>query len=143
MADGIVTFNQVEWVALYPELAIVTNAQRFFDLASIQLNNTPLGAISDLARRKSLLYLLTAHIAKLFAPGLAIGGVVGRVSSASQGSVSVSTELTLSQSAAWYAQTPYGLLYWQLTKGYRSARWIPGVQPLFDRRYFADPYRVP
>jgi hypothetical protein len=56
---------------------------------------------------------------------------VGRISSATQGSVTVQTELNvLPGQASWYSQTKYGLDFWQATAGYRLARYKPGqLQP--------------
>jgi len=130
-----VTFDYPEWIGMYPmfnvEPTVTTElaAQNYFNLAGeLYLRNDGSGPISDPARQKTLLYLLTAHLAALFTgvSGQAPSGVVGRVSSASQGSVSVSTELSTSPGAAWFTQTPWGFLFWQGTAALRTARYVRG-----------------
>ncbi|MBS0990103.1 DUF4054 domain-containing protein, partial [Acetobacter okinawensis] len=60
-------------------------------------------------------------------PGFGQGGLVGRVASASRGSVSVTTDYAHpSERVAWFAQTPYGAAFWAATRGLRQARYIPG-----------------
>jgi len=88
-------------------------------------------------QQRILLDLLTAHIAGLNA---AISGalpynVVGRISSANEGSVSVSTTLSLAPDGVlqeWYAQTKYGFQFWAMTSGFRLARYRPGPRRFFD-----------
>ena len=69
-------------------------------------------------------------------------GLVGRISSASVGSVSVSTENAgATQSASWYQQTQYGSTYWAMTASFRTMRYVPGpsrnMEPWgFNRRRF-------
>jgi hypothetical protein len=92
--------------------------------------------VADAAVRSVLLNMLTAHIAALNSPGAS--GVVGRVSSASEGSVSVSAELAVPGSAAWFAQTRYGIAFWQATAQYRTATYRPPAYPsrfAFGRRW--------
>ena len=80
--------------------------------------------------RLYILYLLTAHVAQL-AVGCVIAGavvppgpLVGRINSATQGSVSVGVEMpAMPGSAAWFQQTQYGLTYWQRSAPYRSFRY--------------------
>ena len=87
--------------------------------------------------------MLAAHIAQLNAPqingqpGTGAGNapapnIVGRIANASEGSVSVSTQLDLPPgSSQWFAQTKYGLAYWQATAAYRTMRYIPGPYRAF------------
>ncbi|EDJ4876599.1 DUF4054 domain-containing protein, partial [Salmonella enterica] len=64
---------------------------------------------------------------------------VGRITSASQGSVSVSVDNSGSNDASWwYLQTPYGADYWQATAPYRSMEYVPGGSP---SRYPGHYYR--
>lgn len=130
-----VTFNYAEWIAAYPMFNVpptVTTeaqAQNYFNIAGeLILRNDGSGPISDPARQKTLLYLLTAHLAAMTTGvnGQAPSGVVGRVSSASEGSVSISTEYTASAGSAWFLQTPWGALYWQLTASLRTMRYVGG-----------------
>ena len=94
--------------------------------------------------RAIILNLLTAHIAQLTV-GCVINGVlvppgplVGRVSSATEGSVSVQTDMgAVPTGAAWFYQTQFGLMAWQAMAPYRTARYraSPG-------RFFQPPSRA-
>jgi hypothetical protein len=87
--------------------------------------------VTDIPTRQRLLGMLTAHIATLFAPlnGQPSPSLVGRISSASEGSVSVSVDIPQVPGAEWYTQTKYGFMYWAATARYRSFRYVPGRQP--------------
>jgi hypothetical protein len=127
-----VSFDYGLWCLRFPELASVpeTLADQYFLDACDQFNNSARVGITDPARRLRLLNLLTAHLAKLNATinGVAPSGMVGRVSSAAEGSVSVSTDFASGGSAqeAYYSQTPYGVQFWASTAGLRMARYLPG-----------------
>jgi hypothetical protein len=133
---AVVTFNYPAWAARYPEFTGVdpTLVQAYFNEATIYCRNDGGGPVSTDAIQTTLLNMLTAHICQLNA---AINGqdssqIVGRINSASQGSVSVGTEMNLPGSAAWFAQTKYGVAYWQATAPYRTMRYMPGQQRQFD-----------
>lgn len=70
--------------------------------------------------RRTVLYLALAHLVQMRQLG-AQGGLAGRVTSASEGSVNVSVEPFQANSlnAQWWCQTNEGALYWQLTAQYR------------------------
>lgn len=135
-----VTFNYSVFIQRYPQFANLTQPllQAYFDEATVYLNNRVGCPVRTYSRLRTMLDLLTAHIAALNAPQVAgqpnnttAGGVapplVGRISSATEGSVSVSTDLTgVPGGAAWYAQTQYGLQYWTMTLPYRRARFVIG-----------------
>lgn len=128
---AVVVFDPAEFRALYPSFASLTDAQlaQSFNLATLYLDNTECSVVSDVAQRKTLLYLLTAHIAKMAygESGQGSSGLVGRVSSATEGSVSVSAEYNAAPgSAQWYLQTTYGAMYWEATARYRVGRYVPG-----------------
>lgn len=137
----IVTFGYPGWVARYPEFGGVDPAlvQLYFNEATMYCRNDGGGPVSTAAIQTTLLNMLTAHICQLNA---ALNGqdstqIVGRITSAGQGSVSVSTEMDLPGSAAWFKQTKYGVAYWQATSAYKTMRYItpgqnavnPGVWP--------------
>lgn len=133
-STGVVVFNYATWVARYPEFAAVTEptATLYFNEATIYLNNTDCSPVVDTGKRAVLLNMLTAHIAALAAkaasPG---GGIVGRIDSATEGSVSVHAEMVTTPNSTWYMQTPYGAAYWQATAQYRTMKYVPGpVQPI-------------
>ena len=124
--SGIVEFNIVKFRDIYPKLT-ATDAQlnSYFVEATMLLNNTEQSCVQNLAEREALLFLLVAHLAMLQARIDGGNDSVGRVSSASEGSVSVSLDngqTTLSDK--WYQQTPYGAKYWALTAKYRSFLYV-------------------
>ena len=141
---GIVVFNPTAFMAQFPAFATPSpgfNATTWaaaltgnFNLATIQLNNSYGSIVQDEPTRAQLLNLLTAHITALLngVNGLPPTGLVGRVSGATQGSVSVQTDFTTeSEAAAFYAQTQWGALFWQLTVIYRTAQYVTPC----DQRY--------
>jgi hypothetical protein len=128
---SVAVFNPTAFKARYPEFAAIDNGvlTGMFAEAGLYLNNTDCSIVQDVARRGVLLNMLTAHIAF-------IGGVlnadgqprpVGRVSAATEGSVSASFEGVppTPGSGAWFNQSQYGAAFWQATSNLRSARYIP------------------
>ncbi len=78
-------------------------------------------------KRQQLRFLLVAHIAELESRSSSGAGMVGAITNASEGSVSIGTA-TLGDMAgmnAYFAQTPYGLAFWQATLSLRSAFYVP------------------
>lgn len=137
MATGPVTYDYATWIAAYPEFSgcSSTQGETFFDMATFICPNTSANKFGE--KTSQMLYLLTSHIAWLFAPRDAFGKpaatgspappVVGRISSASEGSVSVSSEWSAgspSPSQAWFLQSQYGALYWQASAGFRNMRYM-------------------
>jgi hypothetical protein len=130
-----VTFNYAEWIAQYPMFNVAPTittelvAQNYFNMAGmLYLRNDGSGPISNPERQKFLLYLLTCHLAALITGygGQAPSGLVGRVSSASEGSVSVSVDFPSSPNGAWFNMTPWGALYWQATASLRTMQYRGG-----------------
>lgn len=114
----------------YPVFAALSPAQieESFSLATVYLRNDGTGPVSTVPLQTSLLYMLTAHIAQLMygTTGTNASGVVGRVNSASEGSVSIGADWPTTANNAWFLQTPYGANFWQATAGYRMARYVVG-----------------
>ncbi len=143
-SSGVVVFSYATWIATYPEFASVSEptAQGYFNQATLYLDNTACSLVQDVGKRAVLLNMLTAHIAALAAknttPG---GGLVGRIDSATEGSVSVHADMPgVTANSAWFMQTPYGASYWQATAQYRTMRYVPGpVTPI----PFGWPYAAP
>lgn len=137
---GIAAFDYAAWVQRYPEFGAVSEARAalFFAEAGLYLDNTDASPVSDVAMRGVLLNMLTAHIAVLsgaLEPTGQPSGMVGRVSSASEGSVSVSVDTGLTPgTAVWFQQTSYGLSFWQATKGFRSATYVAAPAYNFEPR---------
>jgi len=138
MTTGIVTFDFTAWITRYPEFAAVPapTAQIYFDEATLYCDNTAKSRVKDTTQRAVLLNMLTAHIAKLAAmaaaSAAASGSLVGQVTSASEGSVSVSVA-AMGQGDApgadWFNQTPYGAAFWRASATYRTARYHRGRTP--------------
>jgi hypothetical protein len=130
-------FSYADWSVRYPELSayvVQATAQIYFNEATLYVDNTACSVICDASQggeREMLLNMVTAHIAALNAPlnGQTSSPIVGRISGATQGSVSVQTDFQVPGTAAWFAQTKYGAAYWQATVKYRSMRYAPGPQP--------------
>lgn len=124
---AVVIFDPAAFKVAYPQFAAVSDAvlTNYFNLATLYLSNNDCSIVQDIPKRTTLLWLLTAHIAYLSgalnpdgAPGL-----VGRISSATEGSVSVSAEMPGSPNAAWFNQTAWGAMFWQSTLSLRSFRY--------------------
>lgn len=133
----IATLDPVAWAARYPEFATLssTTVTALFNEATVYHANDGSGPVNDMNRQTLLLWMLTAHIAAI---NYGMNGdppspIVGRVSSATQGSVSVSADMAgVPGSAAWFMATKYGAAYWQGSAAYRTAQFRTG-----PRRYFA------
>ena len=122
-----VAFDPVAFKARYPEFAAVADPllQACFDEAGLYLSNSE-KPVANETRRLVLFNMLTAHIAF-------IGGAlsadsmprpVGRLSQASEGSVSAAFENLAPGSAAWFQQSQYGAAFWQATTSLRGFRYI-------------------
>ena len=109
--------------------------QQNFNQAELMLNNSCCSVVCDAPTRQILLNLATAHITALLngVNGQPPTGIVGRISSATQGSVTVQAEmLQQSESAAYWQQTPWGVQFWMSTLRFRTARYVPPQ----NQRYF-------
>ena len=133
-----VVFNYAAWAALYPELSASVNSAQatgYFQQAQLYCDNSACSIIdnsSPVYERTTLLNLVTAHIAQLFAPlnGQPSPTLVGRISSAGEGSVNVSVDMQYPPgSAQWFMQTKYGAMFWQGSSKYRTMRYVPGPRP--------------
>lgn len=142
---AIVVFDINAFRERYPEFDTVSGTllNAYFVEATVYLDNTDCSPVTDVNVRAVYLNMLVAHIAALNSGvgGQKPSGLVGRVSSASEGSVSVSTgEVPVSPSSWWYLQTPYGAAYWQATAAYRTVRYVPGASPsMYPGHYFRRP----
>jgi hypothetical protein len=145
-----INFNYANWAALYPEFAYLNavQANNFFTLATMMQRNDGCGPINDPTMQTMTLYLMTAHVAKLFAPtstGQNAPDTVGRVANASEGSVSVQLDNQYPPgSAQWFQQTKYGSMWWQATAWTRTMRWIRGprrsTEPVFAGNFNQFPW---
>lgn len=135
-----VQFNYANWIAMFPEFtsppgpsqALVEN--QYVSIAETLLVNNGSGPVSTAQIQTTLLNTLVAHVAALFfgVPTFSGGAwtfsnspLVGRITNATQGSVSVGVDMPSNPSSAWFNQTKYGALYWQMIAPYRTYRYIP------------------
>lgn len=126
-----VTFDPAAFKGRYPEFAPVADVQlgEFFKEATLYLSNSDTSPVQNVERRAVLLNMLTAHVAYL-GGALSADGMprpVGRISQASEGSVSATFEdvAPTPGSGAWFKQTQYGAAFWQATSSLRGMRYIP------------------
>ncbi|WP_437609671.1 DUF4054 domain-containing protein [Erwinia sp. V71] len=129
---AIVALDTDKFRAMFPEFSNVADPALpfLFDQSTDYLNNSEYSLVEDVVKRERLLYLLMAHLAYMRygdSDGNGKKGLAGRVSSASEGSVSVSLDMgAVEFRYAWYTQSPYGMDFWQATKVYRMANYYPG-----------------
>lgn len=149
----VVAFSYAAWVARYPEFSAVSEATAtaYFAEACIYHRNDITGVVNDATIQSALLNMVTAHIAARYSqsqgspnPGAAqdANSPVGRINSASEGSVSVQTEYASETpgSMAWFAQSKYGADYWAATKAYRSMRYRASPTVVVNGAYPSRPY---
>lgn len=120
-----VTFNPELFKQRYPEFAGVSGELLglYFDESTLIVSNTDRSRVKDEKERRILLWLLVAHKAQLASNKQ--GGMVGRIASALEGSVSVSADMgPVTNTQAWYIQTQYGAEYWNATAKYRTMQYI-------------------
>jgi len=142
-------FNWADWSALYPELVAAGVTEQYATAlfngpASLLVDNTDASIITDVGKRTTFLYMAVAHLAKLQGPGSS--GNVGRIASASEGSVSVSFDYAgAGANSAFWLQTQYGALYWQVTAPFRTMRYVPGPpsRTALPWPYMGQGYRQP
>jgi hypothetical protein len=140
-AAPTVTFDPAAFIAAFPDFAgcSAPQLQGYFNRATLLFANA--GWTGALPQAATLLDLLTAHIAWLNAPrdandnpssqGQPASPLVGRVTNASEGSVSVQVDMgeadAGSPSQAYFMQTKWGAEFWAATAQFRTA--FPVIRP--------------
>ncbi len=130
-----VTFSAPQFFQLFPQFqSSVSDLQLtnvILPLAEQYVRNDGGGPVESVQSQTNLLNLAVAHICQLFygANGQTPSALVGRISDATQGSVSVSVDMPEVPGAAWYMQTPFGAALWQAMAPYRTARYLARVNP--------------
>lgn len=137
-----VAFDWAYFQLRYPELAGSINAVLggvYFTEAGLYCDNTASSPIADNTVggvRYLLLHMVTAHICALNAAlnGSPSSTLVGRISNATQGSVSVGSEMGGKEVGGkdWFMQTKYGAAFWQASAQYRMMRYAPGPVRVTD-----------
>ncbi len=132
---AVAVFDYSKFSALFPELVNggVTEpvASSLFAVAGLLLDNTDCSPVQDTDARLTYLNYIVAHLASVAGYPMAAGaagptpsGVIGRISSATEGSVSVSSDYgQVSGNQAYWLQSQYGALYWQLTAPFRTMQY--------------------
>ncbi len=135
-----VEFNYALWIARYPEFTSVTEATAlmYFNEAVIYHRNDGTGPVTDNTVQLALLNMIVAHIAMRYAiiNGVPPSPLVGRVTNASEGSVSVGVGGFANVQPAtmeWWLQTKPGSDYWFATAPYRVFNYRPGPRRMFDQ----------
>jgi hypothetical protein len=131
-----VTFNYANWAQLFPQFSNLTQTQvtqLIVPLAEQYCRNDGGGPVSSVATQTNLLNLAVAHVAQLMFGSTTqpLSPLVGRISNAAEGSVSVGTDFPTTPNNAWFLQTPYGAAFWQACAPYRTMRYLPGPRRLF------------
>lgn len=132
-----VTFNYATWAQAFPQFSSLSEDQVVngaLPLAELYCRNDGGGPVSSSAVQTNLLNLMVAHICQLLygVNGQGPSGIVGRITDATEGSVSVSADFPSTPSNAWFLQTPFGAAFWQATAVYRTMRFMPGPQRVFN-----------
>ncbi len=132
----IVAFDYTSWAAMFPQFSALTEQQvegLILPLAQQYHANDGSGPVLTASTQTNLLNLMVAHVAQLmFGPnGTGANGAVGRISNATEGSVSLQTEFPTEATNAWFLQTQWGAMYWQACAPYRTMRYIPANRRKF------------
>ncbi len=137
--NDIADFDYTAFAVRFPEFSEMPmpRIRAFWTEANIYIKNDGTSIIEDVPQRGVILNLMAAHIAALNAavvPGqiASAGGLVGRISGATEGSVSVTLEPMgsgTSAMAAWLNQTRYGAQLWAMLQRFLTARFYTGRQP--------------
>src|ERR1035441_6967557 len=140
---GVVVFDPAAFIVLYPSFATVATAALNFNFlqATLMLNNTCGSSVCDAPTRELLLGLLTAHITALLngVNGQGLSGLVGRITDATEGTVSVSAEMAVQTTSLYVAslsQTQWGMMFLAATVRFRSMRYVAAP----PRNYGPWPY---
>ena len=138
-----VVFDPAHFKEIYPQFAGISDTQLewFFKKSEFILENSDC-KIKDETERLINYYLLVAHYAELQTQIQSGNSAVGRISSATEGSVSVSLDYPTSATGRekWFNQTPYGAEYWSNTAPYRTGLYVvTNVAMLVDRSRYPQP----
>lgn len=140
----IATFSYPIWAQTFPQFSNVYEGQvlgLLLPVAESFCANDGSGPANDLNTQLNMINLLVAHLAQLFFGSTTqpLSPLVGRISSATQGSVSVVVEMPTTPDAAWFNQTQYGAGFWAMSSIYRRFRVIPGC-PQYGRGGWPGPW---
>lgn len=150
---SVVTFDPTAFKASYPEFNTAPNvvsdarATLMFTTAEQSiLDNTDGSPVMDVNYRTQLFYMLVAHMLLLLGTSdtpMLNNAPPGRISTATQGTVTSGFEYIIPQGsamAAWFLQTKYGALFWTATARFRSVRiYANGQSGIGTSRAYGQP----
>jgi hypothetical protein len=130
----VVPFIYSDWAALFPQFSNLSQAQITGPVLTVaqQYNrNDGGGPVNDPGVQTQLINLMVAHVAQLLYGSTTqpVSPIVGRISNASEGSVSVAADWPTTPSNAWFLQTQYGAMWYQMALPFRLGRYAPKVTP--------------
>lgn len=138
---GPYIFSYAVWAARFPNFSQTVGpdlAQAYFDEACVYVDNTGCSVIYNTNTRGLILNLIVAHLAQLNTGvnGSTASALVGRITDASEGSVSVSADMGAQGPAGgsvnWYNQTAWGAQAWQMMSPFRlGGRYSPSPRRNF------------
>jgi hypothetical protein len=140
----IATYSYAGFQAMYPNLASIGDptVSSYWNQAAFFHDNSGGGPVCSVPLQQALMNMMAAHLMVIFGAitingdGSVNQGVVGRVNTATEGSVSVGSENDYPPgSAQWFQQTAFGSAYWQATAQFRT--FLPVINPA--RRRFNPP----
>lgn len=132
-----VTFDYAAWAALFPQFSNLTESQVvtvILPLAEQYSRNDGGGPVCTASVQTQLLNLMVAHVAQLLFGSTTqpLSPLVGRINTATEGSVSVGTDFPTTPTNAWFVQTQFGAAWGQLSLPFRLGRYVPKVTPQFQ-----------
>jgi DNA-binding transcriptional regulator YdaS (Cro superfamily) len=138
-----ITYTYPQWIAAYPQFSQTVSQGPFettvYPLAQTYCGNDGSGPVSDATLQAMLMGLMCAHIAQLFFGNCTSPApqIVGRINSATEGSVSVSSEMPMPTNAtqAWLYQTQFGAAFWAATSPYRRMIYRAPMPRNFNPRF--------
>jgi hypothetical protein len=128
---AVVAFSFPQFIARFPAYATQdpNYLQALFNEAGLYVDNTDCSVICNVTLRAMILNLTLAHLLALYATvnGQTPSTIPGRISDATQGSVSVGATLDYPPgSAQWWASSVPGAAAYAALTPYRTARYFPG-----------------
>lgn len=132
---AVVVFDPAAFKLAFPQFANAADASLtalFTMIGYAYIDNTDGSIVVNVDQRGAMINFLMAHLLTLFGYATTDGtiipgtGSVGRVASATEGSVSTSLGYNVPTGAteAWYAQTPYGAALWIMMAPFRSFHYV-------------------
>lgn len=132
---AVVVFDPAQFKTAFPQFANATDESltALFTMIGFSfIDNSDTSIVCNVDQRAAMMNFLMAHMLTLFGYVTAGGavvpgtGAVGRVASATEGTVSTSLAYSVPAGAteAWYSQTPYGAALWVMMAPFRSFRYV-------------------